>query len=230
MKKVLIVEELRPILEMEQSILKRSGLRLFTASSGEEALRIHKAEKTNLIITALELKDLPGDELCRLIRADDELKHVSIIMVCNKKKADIARCASSGANTYITKPINYNELREAVDKLIDVPYRRNLRVLIKAEVKSHFRNEPFFCTSENISRSGLLLETEKILAKGDQIRCSFFIPEEEKIDAECEVVRIEKKREHTFHYGVRFTSISEEYLSAIDRFVQRRLKTIIPSN
>ncbi|MDP2168608.1 MAG: response regulator [Thermodesulfovibrionales bacterium] len=224
MKKILIVDEIKSAVEEEQGILKRADIHIFTAGTGDEALNVHRAEKVNLIIAALDMPGMNGDELCCAIREDGGLKKVSVILVCNRRKADIERCANCGANSYITQPINPEELRQKVGKLLDVPGRRDLRVLIKAEVKGYFKSKPFYCTSENISRSGLLLEAGRALAKGDKVSCSFFIPDEYRIIADCEVVRVAKKEMNTYYYGIRFTNIDEGYVAAIDRYVEKRLR------
>jgi len=225
MRKVLVTNDLMPFFETEGHILKRSDIRLFTANSGLEVIALHRQEKMHLIVASLDSATIPGDELCRQIREDPELKKVSLIVVCHKRKSDIKRCAESGANSYITYPIEPDTLRKEVEKLIDVPYRKNLRVLIRVSIKGSLKNEPFFCVSENISRSGLLIESEKTLARGDQIDCSFFLPEEEhKINAVCEVVRIEKRKEHSYHYGIKFIEIEPDALKAIDRYVELRAR------
>jgi len=223
MRKVLITNDLMPYFEAEGHILKRSDIKLFIANSGLEVLNLHKQERMHLIAVSLESDVFPGDELCRKIREDPELKKVSLIVVCHRRKSDIKRCAESGANSYLTYPVEPDALKKEVEKLIDVPYRKNLRVLIRVSVKSSLRSESFFCVSENISRTGLLIESEKTLARRDHIDCSFFLPEEEhKINAVCEVVRIEKKKEHSYHYGVRFIKIEPDAISAIDRYVKMR--------
>lgn len=224
MKKILLVDEVKPFLDYEQSIVRRSDIKIFTASSGDEALRVHEAEKVNLIIASLDMQGMPGDKLCMRIREDEGLKKVSLILVCSGRKTDRERCANCGANTYIMRPIDPVELRESVDKLLEVPHRRSLRVLIKVSVKGQFKSEPFFCTSENISSSGLLLEAERALAKGDRISCSFYIPDEDRVLADCEVVRVDKKKEYTFHYGLKFLDLEKHYIEAIDRFVKKNLR------
>jgi len=224
MKKILIVDDLRPFVEEQRGVLSRADFRIFTASSGEEALKLHREEKVDLIITDLDMPGMPGDELVSLIRKDHALKRVSVIMVCRKRDVELERCANCGADTYLTRPLNPAELRQKAEALLEVPYRKEMRVLCKVEVKGKFKAEPFFCTSKDISASGMLLETEKILAKSDRIRLSFFIPEEDlRVQAEGEVMRVAKTRE-TFRYGVKFSAIGPEEQVAVKRFVDRKTR------
>ncbi|MBI4823998.1 MAG: response regulator [Nitrospirae bacterium] len=221
-KKILIVDDLRPFIEQEKNILSRADFQLFTASSGREALEIHKTEKVDIIIADLDMPEVPGDELSRAIREDKTLKKVSIIIVCTKKASDIERCARCGANTYITRPLKGEELLEKVHNLLDVPLRKDIRVLIKVAIKGRFGSEPFFCTSQDISKSGILIETDKTLAKGDIVICSFFMPYEERIVADCEVVRVMKTGSSLYCYGARFINLNPEYESVIERYVKKQ--------
>lgn len=219
MRKIIIASGLRPFVEKEKSILKRADFRIFTASSGEEALNIHKAEKADLIIADLDMPVISGDKLCSLIREDEEVKKVSIIIVCTNRKSDLERCVNSGANSYITKPVDPAHLIEKVGTLLNIPERRSYRVLIKVEVKGKFMNVPFFCSSQDLSASGILLETDKPLAKGDTVYCSFFLPNSERVIADGEIVRIVRKALRTFQYGVKFISLDRDCKAAIEAFI-----------
>lgn len=223
MKKILIVDDLRPFIEQESSILSRSDFKIFTATSGDEALNIHRAEQVDLIITDLEMPGMAGDVLTNKIRQDIELKKVSVIIICTRRQYDLDRCAKCGANSYLTRPLNPEELLERVNSLLNVPFRKDLRVLIRVTVKGNFRNEPFFCKSQDISRSGLLIETERALAKGDEITCSFYVPDDERIMADAVVVRIIKKETGVFLYGVNFSKIGLTEAHAIERYVLKKL-------
>lgn len=220
MKKILIVDDLRPFVEREKSILNRQDFELFTALSGDEALGLHKAHKMDLIITDLDMPRMSGDQLCSLIKKDPTLKKVSIIMVCTRKQDDLEKCLRCGADGYITKPIKKQELIEKVNHCLNIPFRKDFRVLIKVSVKGRFGAEPFFCISRDISKSGILIETEKVLARGDIISCSFFIPDEERIIVDGEVMRVVKEKA-SYQYGVMFLNLEPEYEKAIGRYVER---------
>ena len=80
MKKLLIVGNIQQFMATEKNILNRADIKIFTAQSGEKALEIHRTERVDLIITELDMPGISGDKLCSLIRKDEELKHVSIII------------------------------------------------------------------------------------------------------------------------------------------------------
>jgi len=221
MKKILIVSSLNPLIEKEKSILDRTDFKIFTATSGKDALNIHRTEKTDLIVADLDMTGLCGDKLCSIIRKDEAMKKVSIIIVCTNRESDLERCSTSGANSYITKPVDPAQLVEKVSQLLNIPERRSYRVLIKAEVKGKFMNVPFFCSSQDLSASGILLETDRPLARGDIISCSFFLPGSERISTGGEVVRVVRTAAKAFQYGVKFLDLHPDYKSAIEAFVEK---------
>ncbi len=225
MKKILIVDDLKPFIEQEKSILSRADFQIFTAGSAEEALELHREYKMDLIIADLEMPGMPGDELCEEIRQDPGLRKVSILMVCTRKKADIERCSKCGANSYIARPVKREELLERAKGLLEIPSRKDMRVLMKVSVKGRFKAEPFFCASQDVSKSGILFESDKVLAKGDVIQCSFFIPDEERVQTDGEVVRVSRSEPGVYCYGIRFVNIEPEYEFAIDRYIKKRAQS-----
>jgi CheY-like chemotaxis protein len=222
MKKILIVDDLRPFIEKERNILNRADFHLLTAASGEDALEIVKKEHVDLILTDLNMPGMNGDDLSKAIRNDDALKRVSIIIVCSNKESDMERCAASGANEVITRPLDARKLIEKATMLLNVPKRKHLRVLMKVVVNGNFRSEPFFCTTHNISTSGILLESERTLSKGDTITCSFFIPGSERIEVEGAVKRVERQGKGSFLYGVRFIGLGPDKERIVDEYVKKK--------
>lgn len=220
-QKILIVDDLEPFLNEEKSFLNRAEFQLFTTNSSREALEIHRREHVSLILADLNLPDMPGDELARIIRTEPELKMVSIIIISSQKRVDIDRCATSGANDIITRPIDQKRLLDKVSRLLDIPRRKSIRVLIKAKVMGYFGQNDFYGLTHNISTHGLLLETEKVLAKGDVISCSFFIPDTERVQVEGVVVR-SAKMERMFQYGLEFRELSSREKEYIQAFVEKQ--------
>jgi CheY-like chemotaxis protein len=221
-KKVLIVDDIKSFIDKEKSILGRSDIRIFAASSGEEALAVHKAENVDVIIADLDMPGMNGDHLCSVIRRDEHLKHVSIIVACHGSEEEIDRIRQCKANSYITKPIRPVQFLESVGRFLDVPERKSYRVLLKVRVEGKFGSEPFYCSSRNISISGMLMDTEKALEKGDLMSCSFFLPGSECIIADAEVMRTARIDESSMSYGVKFRNLRPPFRAAIETFIETR--------
>ncbi len=222
MKKVLLVNDVRTLVEKERTILNRSDITIFTAASGEEALSIHRKEKVDLIVADLDMPGIGGDKLCSLIREDEGLKYVSFIIVCKGSDSDLHRVSRCRADVHVTKPIRPLQFLESVGRLLDIPERKSYRVLLKARINGKFDNEPFFCSSQDISATGMLIETDKTLEKGDIMNCSFFLPGAAKIVADAEVMRVVKGDEGLLRYGVRYAGLQPESKTAIEAFIKKR--------
>jgi CheY-like chemotaxis protein len=224
MKKILIADNLvRFIIEKGKNIFSRGDIKIFTATSGEEILNLHRNERMNLIIFSLQMQGISGEELCSIIRNDRELRYVSILITCSNNTADIERASKCKANTYITKPIQIEKLIEKVTQLLNIPLRKDYRVLITVTIKGSNKNDFFLCSSRDISSSGMLIETERSLEKGDIISCSFFLPGSEQIITTAEVVRALKKSDSPPQYGLKFLNLNPGYRAAIEEFVNRRV-------
>jgi CheY-like chemotaxis protein len=222
MKKILIVDDLHASIEKEKSILNRSDFMIFTTTSSRKALELHRSEKMDLIILDLDMPDMNGDELCSLIRRDPLMQQVSVIIIGANSESDINRFKRCQANDYITKPIRPLQLLEMVSQLLDIQERKSYRVLLKVTVNGKSPTETFFCSSQNISTSGILIETDKVLQKGDSISCSFFLPGAERVSADAEVVRIATNGTGPLHYGARFINLRSQYRASIDLFIKRK--------
>ncbi|MFQ5585319.1 MAG: response regulator [Thermodesulfobacteriota bacterium] len=226
MKKVLLVDDIRLFLEIEQTLLNRPDVTIFTATSGEEALRIHERENVDVILLDLLMPGMDGEKVCQYIRADDRLRNVSIIMVTTSTAPeDIERCKKAGANDYVVKPINPTELLTKFQKYINIATRRDLRILARVDVAGTNDVESFIGNTVNISASGVLVECTQRLDLGDAVSCSFSLPgNTATVTSTGEVVRakeIDHSQHHIMRYGIRFIDIGEEDKNMIESFISR---------
>ena len=118
--KILAVDDSPTILEMIKSILLAGGYEVVTAADGAEALNTAKAEKPDLILLDVMLPKLDGYRVCRLLKFDQNYKHIPIIMLTAKtEEQSVATGIRTGANLYLTKPIEPDKLLEAVAGELD---------------------------------------------------------------------------------------------------------------
>lgn len=226
MKKILIADDIKSLVEREECFFKRSDIKIFTTTSDEETLRIHKTEKVDLIITRLNTIGMNGEALCSLIRDDAELRRVSVIMVCSPETSFVRRESQFKANAFITEPIDPQVLFETSHHLLSIAQREFFRAPISIKVQGEQGNEAFLCLSENISASGMLFGTDRILKRGEIILCSFFLPSSTRIITESEIVRVVEKMADfdTNQYGIRFMNLDIASKSAIGVYVEESLR------
>lgn len=105
LSKILIVEDDNDIHLILNEILKQENYQVLDAYSGTEALRILKNEEVDLILLDLILPGINGEQLI------EEIKNTPIIVISAKlESSDKVNCLLNGANDYITKPFNKDEL------------------------------------------------------------------------------------------------------------------------
>lgn len=108
---ILIVEDDRDIATLIKYNLEQEGYSTRLAHDGEDALLAVREQKPDLILLDWMLPLLPGIEICRQLRREQEYKTLPIIMLTAKgEESDKLRGLNSGADDYITKPFSPQEL------------------------------------------------------------------------------------------------------------------------
>jgi CheY-like chemotaxis protein len=227
-KKIIIADQIKHSLERDTNFLERTDIKVFTAYSNEEVLKIHGTEKVDLIITLFHLPGMSTADLCSLIRAIRNLRSVSMIIYSSDEEKDIALSERCRANVTMTLPVNAGILLDKVQELLHIPPRGAYRVLLSVRLEGHLLGKPFTCTSENISASGLLMETHKDLERGDRIDCSLVLPDSTRVETCGEIVRAIKNpaRFDPNWYGVKFSALAPEAKCAIEALIEKRSQAL----
>jgi chemotaxis protein histidine kinase CheA/ActR/RegA family two-component response regulator len=118
--RVLVAEDSDLIRETLRRELARAGFDVTAAPDGQAALEIAAAQEPfDVVSTDVMMPRLDGYELTRALRADARYRDVPIVMVTSKDaRIDTMRGYDAGANAYITKPADVNELVSVLDGLL----------------------------------------------------------------------------------------------------------------
>ena len=116
MAKILIVEDDKHILTGLVDNLEMEGYKTVIARDGKEALRQVQERSPDLIILDLGLPVMNGDEVARLFKDDAKLKHIPIILISSIIGALNEKFAASGAEAFLYKPFEFDELLDLVNK------------------------------------------------------------------------------------------------------------------
>jgi len=118
--KILIVDDSPMAMDLIKAIL--ADYELTTAIDGEEGLRLARELSPDLIVLDVMLPKIDGYTICRLLKFDEKYKSIPIIMFSGRAgQADIDKGGQSGANLYLVKPVDKEQLREAVEKFLSKP-------------------------------------------------------------------------------------------------------------
>jgi len=114
-KKILIVDDEVDLVETVRFPLEMEGYHVLVSYNGEDALNQARKENPDLILLDLMLPKLDGYKVCRLLKFDDRYKHIPILMLTAKtQEKDKALGMETGANEYITKPFEMDDLLKKV--------------------------------------------------------------------------------------------------------------------
>ena len=202
--------------------MREADINIIVADDYDEALRAASENSIDLVLADLDMTGGEGDALCRKVRENGNAQKAYVILLCGGKRAELRRCGLCGADAYIKLPINTNTIAQRIITTLNLPKRRATRVLVKVSVISTFKSEPFYCTSHDISESGMMLDSEKTLAKDDEIACSFFLPDLERITVNCKVARLGKPSEGIHNYGVEFMSLDNGQRQVLRTFIEHQ--------
>ena len=113
---VLVVDDEEKIREVVCSYLVRAGCAPVSARDGMEALEIFDRERPALVILDLMLPDIPGEEVCRRLRAKSRVP--LIMLTARVEDADAVRGLNLGADDYVTKPFSPRQLMARVQAVL----------------------------------------------------------------------------------------------------------------
>jgi DNA-binding response OmpR family regulator len=111
-QKLLIVEDDLDVADMLNAYFRVQGYEVFTVNWGEDGLRACQASRPDLVILDIRLPDIDGYEVARQLRANRRTADIPIIFLTEKReRTDRLQGLELGADDYITKPFDVQELR-----------------------------------------------------------------------------------------------------------------------
>ena len=116
---ILSVEDHESNRKIIRDLFTRKGYRVIEAVDGEEAVRMAKREKPDLILMDVQLPKMDGYEATRRIKADPELSHIPILAVTSYAlSGDKEQALEAGCDDYVAKPFRPRELLAKVEQLL----------------------------------------------------------------------------------------------------------------
>lgn len=116
---VLIIEDEEDAAELFAEMMRVSGFRVVKITSSAPAMDLLTDEKPDLVILDIMMPDISGLDVLRHIRRDPALTHIPVVVVSAKgTPIDIKTGMDAGASIYLTKPVGFLELKEAVSRAL----------------------------------------------------------------------------------------------------------------
>lgn len=109
--KVLVCDDERHIVRLIQINLEKQGYQVITAYDGKEGLEKIRSEKPDLVVLDVMMPYMDGFEVLKNLRREPETENLPVIMLTAKAQdKDVFEGYHYGADMYLTKPFNPNEL------------------------------------------------------------------------------------------------------------------------
>ena len=119
--RILLVDDNQQNLELMQAYLETLPCRLSTARDGVEAIDAIHRERPDLVLLDVMMPKMSGFEVCRKLKSDPATRDIVVIMVTALHEVgDHERAVESGADDFLTKPVNKLELLTRVRSLLRV--------------------------------------------------------------------------------------------------------------
>ncbi len=119
MKKILIVDDEQDIVESLKFVLESADFICYCAYNGEDGLKLAKEIMPDLIILDVMMPKINGYKISRLLKYDNKYKDIPILMVtARSQEEDKLIGEETGANEYITKPFDLDEVVKKVQQYL----------------------------------------------------------------------------------------------------------------
>ena len=117
---ILVTEDDANARKLLRELLKREGYIVFCAVNGNEALEVMDEQHIDLIVLDIMMPEMDGYEAIEKMKNDQELKDIPVIAItAQAMTGDREKCMEAGADGYISKPVDVDELLLLLNQLID---------------------------------------------------------------------------------------------------------------
>jgi CheY-like chemotaxis protein len=216
--KLLVVEDNLASLELMTEVFTSLKAEVRPISDSEKAVAVVNQEKFDGIFLDLEMPNLNGFDLARLIRKSSWNKTTSIVIVTGREERQTMQNAFAiGATFFLQKPVDRQKLsalfRTVSGGMIE-NRRKSVRVPLQSDVTCTVGSRTARGVSWNLSQGGMQVEVAD-LKPNDTVRLSFQLPVSGiVIDAAGIVVWANATRQ-----GIQFTNVSAQSQQSIRKFI-----------
>jgi YesN/AraC family two-component response regulator len=147
MKKILIIDDEKPVREVLNIALTEEGYSLFIAANGNQGLQIFKKEEPDIVITDVMMPEMDGIEVTKKLK--DVSDKVDVVVMSGFGTEELViEALRAGASNYIKKPIAFDELFKIIDTII---FKRETRKRIEVAKDIVVKEQKEIIIGNNVS-------------------------------------------------------------------------------
>ena len=156
--RILVVDDEASQRELVSGYLRKQGYQVFAAGGGKQALELFHHEPIELILTDQRMPDVTGLDLLRAARSINPETHV-IVMTAYGNIETAVEAMKDGATDFLTKPLNLEELRQKIQRIVEQRRLYAENRVLREELKSRHRIEGI------IGESGQMIEVISLVQR-----------------------------------------------------------------
>lgn len=120
-KNIMIIDDEPDNIKVASLVLKKEGYKVFSRQSVREGLEVMKEHRMSLVLMDAMMPDINGFEGIKLIKEDKNLRCIPILMLTAlSAKDDVIKAVKNGADDYLVKPYNIQDLIIKVKNLVAI--------------------------------------------------------------------------------------------------------------
>jgi CheY-like chemotaxis protein len=208
--------------ELASVFLARTG-RVQTASSGAEALERLRGEPVDLVVADLHMPDLDGAELCQQVKRDAELARIPVVLLLRSgNDEDRLRAVRAGADDMLAKPLGREQLIGVTRHFLETGLTRGLpRVDVQTPVRLRTALVQSWGTARNISRGGMLVDTDCEFLPKTELELDFMLPASSRTMKPIAQVVWSRESDdlRITSHGLRFLQVDASTMRELDDFI-----------
>jgi DNA-binding response OmpR family regulator len=118
-KRVLVCDDEPYIVESVSYVVRRAGYEVLVAEDGDAALAAAQRERPDLVFLDIMMPGLPGDEVCRRLKADPATRGIYVVILTARgQEEDERRARELGADEFMTKPFSPRKLQARLQEIL----------------------------------------------------------------------------------------------------------------
>lgn len=225
---ILLVDESRFFLTIEKQFLRNVPVTVLEAQTAAQAFTLSRKTPPHLIYLSYDLPDQRGDECCRQLKSDPQLRKIPIVMICDDRQGEQAELSrQAGCDAVLTKPLDRHRFLEIGRSFLAGIRERRRTCLIR--VQAHAGDREFDGNALDISTGGLFLETAEVLTTGTELLLNIHLTRTQEngpwiqcsgIVAWINTIENPMKPNHPVGYGIRLTDVPLQHLGVMNGFIR----------